>query len=200
MNFQNPTPEEIAALLNWVRETHAGRLVVVFQPHRHTRTRQYSREFRDALAVVGLASLDLERMAGSLSLANRQLIGVARSLMRPWRLLILDDVDAWYKKVWAEALALAHSSIDAATAVVSSEGSGSGSGSVGTGGRDVFSALTAEYTYGRDGAIAEIAGEILQQQINSALAKATCADFNRGGVIMAKNFTPKIYTETEPTK
>jgi hypothetical protein len=39
-----------------------------------------------------------------------------------------------------------------------------------------------------------------QQQINSALAKATRADFNRGGVIMAKNFTPKIYTETEPTK
>ena len=39
-----------------------------------------------------------------------------------------------------------------------------------------------------------------QQQINSALAKATRADFNRGGVIMAKNFTPKIYTEPEPTK
>jgi UDP-N-acetylenolpyruvoylglucosamine reductase len=45
-------PTEIAALLQWVRETHAGRLVVVFQPHRHTRTRQYAREFRDALAVA----------------------------------------------------------------------------------------------------------------------------------------------------
>ena len=45
-------PTEIAALLQWVRETHAGRLIVVFQPHRHTRTRQYAREFRDALAVA----------------------------------------------------------------------------------------------------------------------------------------------------
>ena len=45
-------PTEIAALLRWVRETHAGRLVVVFQPHRHTRTRQYAREFRDALTVA----------------------------------------------------------------------------------------------------------------------------------------------------
>ena len=48
-------PTEIAALLKWVRETHVGRLVVVFQPHRHTRTRQYSREFRDALAVADQA-------------------------------------------------------------------------------------------------------------------------------------------------
>jgi len=48
-------PTEIAALLQWVRETHAGRLLVVFQPHRHTRTRQYAREFRDALAVADQA-------------------------------------------------------------------------------------------------------------------------------------------------
>jgi UDP-N-acetylenolpyruvoylglucosamine reductase len=40
-----------------VRETHAGRLLVVFQPHRHTRTRQYAREFRDALAVADQALL-----------------------------------------------------------------------------------------------------------------------------------------------
>jgi UDP-N-acetylenolpyruvoylglucosamine reductase len=45
-------PTEIAALLQWVRETHQGRLVVVFQPHRHTRTRQYAAEFREALAVA----------------------------------------------------------------------------------------------------------------------------------------------------
>ena len=48
-------PTEIAALLNWVRETHTGRLVVVFQPHRHTRTRQYAAEFRAALAVADQA-------------------------------------------------------------------------------------------------------------------------------------------------
>ena len=48
-------PTEIAALLQWIRETHAGRLIVVFQPHRHTRTRQYAAEFRTALAVADYA-------------------------------------------------------------------------------------------------------------------------------------------------
>ena len=46
---------------------------------------------REALSVVGLGSLDIERAAGTQSLATRQLIGVARSLMRPWRLLVLDE-------------------------------------------------------------------------------------------------------------
>jgi len=48
-------PTEIAALLQWIRETHQGRLVVVFQPHRHTRTRQYAAEFRQALTVADYA-------------------------------------------------------------------------------------------------------------------------------------------------
>jgi ABC-type sugar transport system ATPase subunit len=46
---------------------------------------------RESLAFVGMAGLDIEKLAGSLSLASRQLIGVARSLLRPWRLLILDE-------------------------------------------------------------------------------------------------------------
>lgn len=46
---------------------------------------------RDALEVLGLGRLDIERAVGTLSLANRQLISVARSLLRPWRLLILDE-------------------------------------------------------------------------------------------------------------
>lgn len=45
-------PTEIAALLGLLRETSAGRLLVVFQPHRHTRTRQYAAAFREALAVA----------------------------------------------------------------------------------------------------------------------------------------------------
>jgi len=45
-------PTEIAALLGLLRETGTGRLAVVFQPHRHTRTRQYAAAFRDALAVA----------------------------------------------------------------------------------------------------------------------------------------------------
>jgi len=45
-------PTEIAALLTLLRETHVGRLAVVFQPHRHTRTRQYAAAFREALGVA----------------------------------------------------------------------------------------------------------------------------------------------------
>lgn len=43
-------PTEIAALLGLLRETSPGRLIVVFQPHRHTRTRQYAAAFGVALA------------------------------------------------------------------------------------------------------------------------------------------------------
>jgi ABC-type sugar transport system ATPase subunit len=46
---------------------------------------------REALAVLGLERLGTERLVGTLSLANRQLVGVARALSRPWRLLILDE-------------------------------------------------------------------------------------------------------------
>ena len=45
-------PTEIAALLGWLRETATGRLVIVFQPHRHTRTRQYAQAFREALSLA----------------------------------------------------------------------------------------------------------------------------------------------------
>ena len=50
-------PTEIAALLGWLRDTSLDRLVVVFQPHRHTRTRQYAREFAAALGVADTALL-----------------------------------------------------------------------------------------------------------------------------------------------
>ncbi len=48
-------PTEIVALLRWIRETHHGRLIVVFQPHRHTRTKQYAVEFREALSAANHA-------------------------------------------------------------------------------------------------------------------------------------------------
>jgi ABC-type sugar transport system ATPase subunit len=44
-----------------------------------------------ALHALGLGWLDIEQPARALSLANRQLVGIARSLLRPWQLLILDE-------------------------------------------------------------------------------------------------------------
>src|SRR5882757_10286616 len=38
---------------------------------------------RESLAIVGMGGLDIEKLAGALSLASRQLVGVARSLLRP---------------------------------------------------------------------------------------------------------------------
>lgn len=45
-------PTEISALLRLLREMSLGRLVVVFQPHRYSRTRQYAAEFANALSVA----------------------------------------------------------------------------------------------------------------------------------------------------
>lgn len=46
---------------------------------------------RQALSDLGLDGLDLERPMWTLSLAERQLVTVARAIIRPWRLLILDE-------------------------------------------------------------------------------------------------------------
>jgi ABC-type sugar transport system ATPase subunit len=46
---------------------------------------------REQLQQLGLGWLDIEQPTRALSLANRQLVGIARSLLRPWSLLILDE-------------------------------------------------------------------------------------------------------------
>src|SRR3954451_2558404 len=51
-------------------------------------------EARTALARVGLGDVDLDAPAESLSLANQQLIEIARALVRRSRLLILDEPTA----------------------------------------------------------------------------------------------------------
>jgi ABC-type sugar transport system ATPase subunit len=45
----------------------------------------------EVLAVLGLGRLDVEAPVSSLTLAQRQIVSIARSLARPWRLLILDE-------------------------------------------------------------------------------------------------------------
>lgn len=60
-------PTEISALLRLLRETHLGRLVAVFQPHRHSRTRQYAAEFARALSVADETLLMPVYSAGEMS-------------------------------------------------------------------------------------------------------------------------------------
>jgi ABC-type sugar transport system ATPase subunit len=46
---------------------------------------------RQAMSDLGLDGLDLDRPMWMLSLAERQLVTIARAIVRPWRLLILDE-------------------------------------------------------------------------------------------------------------
>jgi UDP-N-acetylmuramate--alanine ligase len=50
-------PSEIAAVLRAARTGHGGRVVVAFQPHRYTRTRQLRDEFGQALALADVIVL-----------------------------------------------------------------------------------------------------------------------------------------------
>jgi ABC-type sugar transport system ATPase subunit len=59
---------------------------------RYGRSAKTERE--DAVAVLrdlGLGNIDLERPLWSLTLAQRQLVTIARSIVRPWQLLVLDE-------------------------------------------------------------------------------------------------------------
>ncbi len=61
----------------------------MFRHHRHREAE--TREAAAALANLGLDDLDVETPLWQLSLAERQLITIARAIVRPWRLLILDE-------------------------------------------------------------------------------------------------------------
>ena len=45
-------PHELRVLLNWCRARFAGEVIVVFEPHRYSRTRQFARAFADVLRAA----------------------------------------------------------------------------------------------------------------------------------------------------
>ena len=63
-------PAEIRALLTSLRRRVGRRLIVVFQPHRYSRTRQFRREFAEALALADEAYLLEVYPAGEAPLAG----------------------------------------------------------------------------------------------------------------------------------
>jgi len=69
-------PTEIAAVLATARDVHPGRLVVVFQPHRYTRTAALAREFAEVLRGA-----DLLVLADIYAAGERPLAGVSADLI-----------------------------------------------------------------------------------------------------------------------
>lgn len=75
-------PAEIRALMGSLRKRTAGRLVVVFQPHRFSRTAQFKTEFAAALALGDVVYLLDVYGAGEAALAGGTTAGVHAELRR----------------------------------------------------------------------------------------------------------------------
>lgn len=93
-------PTEIAALLGFLRERTAGAdrqgetLVAVFQPHRHSRTRQYAREFAVALGAADAVLLLPVYAAGEATLEGGTSASVFAAATGDARFVLLENEDA----------------------------------------------------------------------------------------------------------
>ena len=87
-------PTEISALLRVLRETRGGRLVVVFQPHRYSRTRQYAAEFARALEIADEALLMPVYSAGEARAAGGDSAEILSAVPAAPRVRLYVDVPA----------------------------------------------------------------------------------------------------------
>jgi UDP-N-acetylmuramate--alanine ligase len=87
-------PSEIVAVLRAARTGHGGRVVVAFQPHRYTRTRQLRDEFGAALAFADLIVLTGIYGAGEEPVPGVTLEWLAASVeaAAPGRVHVVPDV------------------------------------------------------------------------------------------------------------
>lgn len=94
-------PGKVRALLASAKEAGWGRVVVVFQPHRYTRTRDQGDDFGAALALADVVAVTDVYAAGEAPLpgvSGRTLLGAVLD-RRPWAEVAwvptLDDATAW---------------------------------------------------------------------------------------------------------
>ncbi|MEA2278518.1 MAG: ribose transport system ATP-binding protein [Solirubrobacteraceae bacterium] len=100
VTFRNPAEARRAGIVAVFQETLvASDLSVldnVFMGHdglfrkRHRRTAELA-QARAALARIGLGNIDLDRPVWTLTLAQQQLVTIARALVQRWKLLLLDE-------------------------------------------------------------------------------------------------------------
>jgi ABC-type sugar transport system ATPase subunit len=99
-SFRRPSQSQAAGIATVFQETlvvpelsvRANIFIGTDGIFRYGRSAKSERE--DATAVlnaIGLGEIDLERPLWSLTLAQRQLVTIARSVVRPWQLLVLDE-------------------------------------------------------------------------------------------------------------
>ncbi|WP_309397789.1 UDP-N-acetylmuramate dehydrogenase [Cerasicoccus maritimus] len=85
-------PTEVTALLQHARSEWAGRQIVVFQPHRYTRTRQFASEFAQALEIADEVLLLPVYAASEEPLDDGQSEAIIEASAKDWRVIASDEL------------------------------------------------------------------------------------------------------------
>jgi UDP-N-acetylenolpyruvoylglucosamine reductase len=88
-------PTEISALLRLLclERAGGGRVVAIFQPHRHTRTRQYAQEFATALQIADAALLLPVYSAGEAPVEGGHTSGICKAVREDARFRQIENLE-----------------------------------------------------------------------------------------------------------